>query len=108
MPDIKKVTASREENTSYMNQVLPVKESFDIIQRDIYIGGLASSFYFIDGFMKDETMLKIMDSFMKITKEDMPKDATEFSRAMIPYVVGLLILFFVPGITLFLPGLLLG
>lgn len=86
MPDIKKVTASREENTSYMNQVLPVKESFDIIQRDIYIGGLASSFYFIDGFMKDETMLKIMDSLMKITKEDMPKDATEFSRAMIPYV----------------------
>ncbi len=69
-----------------MNQVLPVKESFDIIQRDIYIGGLASSFYFIDGFMKDETMLKIMDSLMKITKEDMPKDATEFSRAMIPYV----------------------
>ena len=38
MSDVKKVTASREENTSYMNQVLPVKESFDIIQRDIMIG----------------------------------------------------------------------
>lgn len=86
MPGMKKVTASREENTSYMNQVLPVKESFDIIQRDIYIGGRAASFYFIDGFTKDETMLKIMDSFMKVTKDDMPKDATEFSRACIPYV----------------------
>lgn len=86
MPGTKKVTASREENTSYMNQVLPVKESFDIIQRDIYIGGRAASFYFIDGFTKDETMLKIMDSFMKVTKENMPKDATEFSRACIPYV----------------------
>lgn len=86
MPDIKKMTASREENTSYMNQVLPMKESFDIIQRDIYIGDTAASFYFIDGFMKDETMLKIMDSLMKITKEDMPKDATEFSRAVVPYV----------------------
>lgn len=86
MQGIKKVTASREENTSYMNQILPVKDSFDIIQRDIYIGERAASFYFIDGFTKDETMLKIMDSFMKVAKEDMPKDATEFSRGFIPYV----------------------
>lgn len=86
MPDMKKVTASREENTEYMNKILPVKESFDIIQRDIYIGGRAASFYFIDGFTKDETMLKILDSFMKVTKEDMPVDATSFSRECIPYV----------------------
>lgn len=86
MPDMKRVTASREENTAYMNRVLPVKDSFDIIQRDIYIGGRAASFYFIDGFTKDETMLKILDSFMKVTKEDMPVDATAFSRACIPYV----------------------
>lgn len=69
MPGMKKVTASREENTAYMNQVLPVKDSFDMIQRDLYIGERAASFYFIDGFMKDETMLKIMDSFMKIKKK---------------------------------------
>ena len=44
MPDIKKVTASREENASYMNQILPVKDSFDIIQRDIMIGDRMASF----------------------------------------------------------------
>ena len=86
MPDAKKVTASREENTAYMNQVLPVKDSFDIIQRDIYIGERAASFYFVDGFTKDETMLKILDSIMKVTKEDMPVAATAFSRECIPYV----------------------
>lgn len=86
MPDIKKVTASREENTAYMNQVLPVKDSFDIIQRDIYIGGRAASLYFIDGFTKDETMLKILDSIMKVTENDMPVDATAFSRICVPYV----------------------
>lgn len=86
MPDIKKVTASREKNTAYMNQVLPVKDSFDIIQRDIYIGGRAASFYFIDGFTKDETMLKILDSIMKVTENDMPVDATAFSRICVPYV----------------------
>ena len=54
MPNMKMVAASREENASYMNGLLPIKESFDIIQRDMVIGGRMSSFYFIDGFTKDE------------------------------------------------------
>lgn len=82
----KKVCASREENTEYLNQVLPVKESFDIIQRDIMIGGKMASFYFIDGFVKDEVMLKIMDSMVKVKEEEMPPDATQFTRTCIPYV----------------------
>lgn len=82
----KKITASREENAAHMNQVLPLKDSFDMIQRDIVIGGRMSSFYFIDGFTKDETMLKIMDSLLKVTEEEMPADATSFSRECIPYV----------------------
>ena len=86
MPDNRKVTASREENAAYMNQVLPVQDSFDIIQRDMLIGGRMASFYFIDGFTKDEVMLKIMDSLFKVTQENMPADATQFSRECIPYV----------------------
>ena len=86
MPDNRKVTASREENAAYMNQVLPVKDSFDIIQRDMLIGGRMASFYFLDGFTKDEVMLKIMDSLFKVTQENMPADATQFSRECIPYV----------------------
>lgn len=86
MPEMKKITASREENTSYMNKVLPVKDSFDIIQRDIMVGNRMSSFYFIDGFTKDEVMLKLLDSLMKIKEEDMPADATQFARQFIPYV----------------------
>ena len=86
MSDIKKVTASREENTGYLNQILPVKESFDLIQRDIMIGGRCSSFFSINGFANDETMLKIMDSFFRVKEEDMPNDANSFSRQCIPYV----------------------
>ena len=61
-----------------MNEILPVKESFDIIRRDIVIGGKASVFYYIDGFIKDEVMLKIMDSFLSVPEEDMPEDAETF------------------------------
>lgn len=86
MSDIKKVTASREANADYLNQLLPIKESFDLIQRDMLIGGRMASFYFIDGFTKDEVMLKIMDSFFKVKEEEMPPDATQFSRMFVPYV----------------------
>lgn len=68
MSDVKKVTASREENTEYLNQILPVKESFDIIKRDIMIGGRCSTFYSINGFANDESLLKIMDSFSELQK----------------------------------------
>ena len=64
----KKVMASFEENIAYMDKILPVKDSFDIIRRDMIIGERKATFYFIDGFTKDETMLKIMDSFFRITE----------------------------------------
>ena len=86
MPDTRKVTASIKENVNYMNQVLPVEESFDIVQRDIIVGGKEASFYFIDGFTKDESMLKIMDSLFGVNAEDMPGSATAFAKECIPYV----------------------
>ncbi len=82
----RKLSASFEENIRYMNEILPVKESFDIIRRDMVIGGKASVFYYIDGFIKDEVMLKIMDSFLSVTEEDMPDDAEGFIRKQVPYV----------------------
>ncbi len=86
MPDTRIVTASVKENVAYMNQILPVKDSFDLVQRDLVIGEREASFFFIDGFMKDEVMLKIMDSFLSVTKGDMPGSATGFARQCLPYV----------------------
>ena len=69
MKDGKKITASREESTSYMNQTLPMREGFDLIQRDLMIGERMASFYFINGLNKDDDMLKLMDALLKIKKK---------------------------------------
>ena len=84
--DTKKLSISFEENIVYMNEILPVKESFDVIRREIIIGGKNAVFYFIDGFMKDEAMLKIMDSFLSVTEQDMPDDVDDFVQKHVPYV----------------------
>lgn len=85
MKDGKKITASREESTSYMNQTLPMRESFDLIQRDLMIGERMASFYFINGLNKDDDMLKLMDALLKIKKEDMPAGILQFMEMALPY-----------------------
>ncbi len=75
-----------DKNIEHMNRTLPIKTSFDLIERRIQIGERQCAFYFVDGFMKDEIMLKIIDSFFSVTKENMPIDAQEFTRQVLPYV----------------------
>lgn len=86
MSGYKTVFGTIEENVAYMNSILPVKQSFDLVQRDIIIGERKSTFYFIDGFMKDDTMQKLMTSFFAIKKEDMPCNAAGFSKLATAYV----------------------
>ena len=81
-----KVFDSLKANVDYINNILPVKDSFDLIQRDIVIGEKQSTFFFIDGFTKDDTMQKLMSSFFMIKKEDMPSTATGFSKMAVSYV----------------------
>ena len=81
-----KVFDSLKANVDYINTILPVKESFDLIQRDIIIGERQSTFFFIDGFTKDDTMQKLMSSFFVIKKDDMPNTATGFSKMAVSYV----------------------
>lgn len=86
MEEKQEVFRTLKENISYMNQILPIGESFDLIQREIIIGERKSIFYFIDGFTKDEAMQKMITGFFALKKEDMPTTATGFSKLCIPYV----------------------
>ena len=54
------VFKTREENVAYMNETLPIQESFDLIQRDLLIGGRGSSFYFVNGFTANSDDLEII------------------------------------------------
>lgn len=83
--DQKKLSPSFEKNIAYMEQVLPVKESFDMLRREMEIGGRRAIFYFVNGFTKDDTMTKLMEALTKVEQEDMPETGTQFSKKWIPY-----------------------
>ena len=51
------------ENVARISARLRCSESFDIIERDMKIAGSSVRFYYVDGFIKDGEMQKIMQQF---------------------------------------------
>lgn len=80
-----------QDNINYLHKKLNVQDNFDVVYRIIHIGGREACLYFIDGFTKDEALLRILQAFSTLTPEDMPEDAHGFSKQYLPYgEIGLL------------------
>jgi stage V sporulation protein AF len=73
------------ENKKYLSGLLHVENCFDIVCRDVLIGGRNAAFYFVDGFCKDDLMQKLLQFIMGIKADEMPNDAKEFNK-LVPYV----------------------
>ena len=74
-----------QDNIDYLHKKLNVQNNFDVVYRTLHIGGRTACLYFIDGFAKDETLLKILQVFSTIKEEDMPGDAHGFTKRYVPY-----------------------
>ncbi len=73
------------ETIQEMHEILPIDESYDILQRDVVVGNRTSSLYFIDGFTKDEALMKVMPALFGVAPESMPSTAEEFAELYLPY-----------------------
>ena len=69
----------------YLHKKLNVASNFDVVYRVIHVGGRDGCLYFIDGFTKDDTILRILQGFSSLKAEDMPQDVHEFSKEYLPY-----------------------
>ncbi len=71
-----------------LDNELRLKDSFDLVGRDLKIDKHNAKLYFVDGFCKDEIMVKIMSYFLKAEEKDFKtlKSAREFANKYVPYV----------------------
>ena len=76
---------SLSDNLKRLKQVLQVDKNFDIVYRVFEVADKKAALFFVDGFTKDEVLLKMMQSWWSIKKEDMPPDAHGFSKKYLPY-----------------------
>ena len=80
------MTTSLQQTMSYMNEHMSPDISFDIVYRVIEVGGRQACIYFIDGFCKDELMMKILQYFIDLKPSDMPENVHEMAKKATPYV----------------------
>lgn len=76
---------SLTDNMERLKSVLQADKNFDIVYRTVDIGGRKACLFFVDGFTKDEVLLKVLQSWWSIKAEDMPPDAHGFSKKYVPY-----------------------
>lgn len=81
-----KMSGNLQTDMTYLNEVLAVDKSFDVIYRVIHVGNKEACFYFLDGFCKDEIMQKMLQYFMELSKETLPETVHELAKKNIPYV----------------------
>ncbi len=76
---------SLSDNVERLKRVLQTDKNFDIVYRTFEIAGRKAALFFVDGFTKDEVLLKMMQSWWAIKEADMPEDAHGFSKKYLPY-----------------------
>ena len=67
-----------------LDGILSPTKSFDMIKRRLKIGKSEATFYYIDGLVKDETMLKLMQIFTGM--KQLPTKAADFIMQNVPHV----------------------
>ena len=75
--------------TAKLDELLRPGTSFDLVKRPLQFAEKDAVLYFIDGFIKDEIMEKIMEFFMKLKPEDIAAlvpDTKLFADSLIPDV----------------------
>jgi stage V sporulation protein AF len=75
-----------DENVSNLNEILNLDSNFDIIRKGITIAGRDACIYFIDGFLEEAIMEKLLEFFYKLKPEEMPMTAKQMIDHVVPYV----------------------
>lgn len=83
-----KFSSDYSSNISALNAKLRISESFDLVSRQIMIGKKRAMVYFVDGFIKDGLMEKIMSFMMNADEKKLEKtnSTREFADNFVPYV----------------------
>ena len=80
-----KLNSSYTLNIEYMNDQLSIDENFDICSRTLLVGYKNCTFYFVDGFVKDDIFSWITQYLLKLDFDEFPMRLNEFEKQHIPY-----------------------
>lgn len=81
---MRKLTEDYQKNVAWMSRTLRTGENFDILTKTLRFGEGEMTLYFIDGFVKDAVMQKLMMHFL--SQKKLVGSAHDFLKTSVPYV----------------------
>ncbi|MBO5938362.1 MAG: spore germination protein [Clostridia bacterium] len=81
---MRRLSENYSENVAFLSRTLRVSENFDVLCKQLRVADKELTLYYIDGFVKDTVMQKLMMHFLSQTK--LPPSASEFMQSAVPYV----------------------
>ena len=61
---------------SHFRKVLPLGESFDLVERNLVIGGKEAYLYFLDGFLNSDILERVISNLILVDKHDIEKGSS--------------------------------
>ena len=81
------VQASLRKNVDFLKEHLGVGESFDLLVREFKAGGKDVALFFVDGFAKDDVLVWIMQSLLRVEREQIAVRSYEkLLKHFLPYI----------------------
>ena len=82
------LTADYNKNIQTIDSHMRVESSFDLVGRNVMLASKRAKIYFVDGFCKDDVMVKILAPLMNLddAKISQQKDIRTFADAFVPYI----------------------
>ncbi|WP_346929302.1 spore germination protein [Clostridium sp.] len=82
-----KLSNNITENKKYIQKILPLEKSFDIIGREFRVAGKEAFLVFIDGFAKDDIMVRVMAELQFTGEEQLGTNPIiDLLKSRIPYI----------------------
>lgn len=81
---MQKFSENFKDNAELIDKKLRVKDSFDVLRKDLKIGDGELTLFFIDGFTKDTVMQKLMMHFISL--KTVSGDARTYMTQNLPYI----------------------
>ena len=81
---MRRLTEDYRENVEALRRLLRVRENFDVLSKTLKFQGGEATLFYIDGFVKDTVMQKLMMHFL--SQKKLASSAREFMETAVPYV----------------------
>ena len=79
------IMAGLQQNQSAFQQIFDPDKNYDIIERQLEIGGRSAVLYMIDGFTDAGSLQRMIQFFYSLKPDSMPENGQRFMEQMLPY-----------------------